>query len=410
MIRHRTTIAALLALAAGLPARALQEEEGGPPADAPIEAPDESANEAVTLEPPPPPAEGVDAVLVLLDAGEFEAARAAALDLAQRDAALDPRDAARWSERDRALLDYVAALSSGALAGALFELEEPEWERIESLEDEGAEAFERALSATVGPDAGDLVQLRARAAYGAGTLLAHGAERTVRRAQTLALMQPQEVPFAADTPERELVDAAHDRFERARDALLLRLELDWRDADTRANLEWVQRRLKEIERLRERADKEQERREEEEQQEQDEQEQDESEEDSESEPSDDESGEDEPNEDEPNEEESSDDESGDDSSGDGDASQQEDEGMDDAESDDPDASEEELADEAPSEASDEQVGDGSDEGEAPPLETVEMSDVELRRLLQRLEDIDREGEETRRRLAASMRRRVERDW
>jgi|GEM_PF-3749318 len=382
------------------------------PAEAPLDPPANASSEAQELLPPPSPAEGVASVLGLIEAGELEEARATARDLAAREAALDATDPARWSERDRALLDHAAALAAGALAEALFESEAPDWERIEALEDEGAEAFERALSASArarGADRARFDALRRRAAYGAGTLLAHGAERTVRRAQRLALMQPQEVPFAEDTPERELVDGAHARFERARDALLVRLELDWTDADTRANLEWVQRRLFEIERLRERADEEQERREQE-QEEQQQESEDEQDDEQESEDEQDESSDDgEEDGEQEQDDASSDDASSDEASEDG---QQPDEDFDDAQEGDDGASEEELAEEAPGEASDEQQdGEASaEETEGQALESVEMSDVELRRLLQRLAEIDREGEETRRRLAASMRRRVERDW
>ena len=57
-------------------------------------------------------------------------------------------------------------------------------------------------------------------------------------------------PAAARTPgEPDALALARSAYESARATLVQRLRLDWRDEDTRANLEWIQRRLRELDQI-----------------------------------------------------------------------------------------------------------------------------------------------------------------
>lgn len=385
-----------------------------PDADVPS-TPDAATTDASAAGPDAAPLPRVDAaieaVLDLLEQGQPVEAHARAAVYDARYAALASDDPLRPSERDRALLDYSGALAAGAAADALAAGAEPDLERIAELEADGVARFERALVAA----GSGFERLRRRAAYAVGTLLAHAAERRVRRAQRLAITQKQQVPFADGTPERELLEESEEGFERARDALVRRLEIEWSDEDTRANLEWVQRRLMEIERIRQRADEEQQRQEEE-QEEQEQEEQQEQEQQDQQERSEPESG-------EPDESE------GEDASEDGaeadpegaeeESSQEEssEEGAPQQPEDEAEGAEDESAppagEESESEGSEESdsAEEAAEEGAAGELaEPLVLSDTEVRRLLQRLTEIEQEGEALRRRMAASQRRRVERDW
>lgn len=417
-------------------------DRGQPPAETAGEASDPDVSEPVPSDPAagdpasgtaqvppvaiPTAAVGVAALVEQLAAG----APLAALELAHGyEAALDglgPGDSARWSSPDRALLDYVAGLAAGRAVEAGSAVEEPDLERITGLVNDAADRFERAV-AGAGPKRSDL---RLRAAYGLGTLLAEAGERRIQRAQSMAMLTPQPVPYGPDTPERAVLDEAFATFERARDGLLERLELDWRDADTRANIEWVQRRLAEIEAVRDRADEEQKRRDEEQQEEEDQQDDDQDDgEQPQDDGSDDSGDESEDADEQDGDEQDGDEQDGDQEQGDQEGDQQDGDAADqDSESDtgadpsddgsDPsDGAADEAADEA-DESSDaaqelEESDDGTeDAGE--PIDVagtpIEMTDVEVRRLLQRLAEIEAQGEATRRRLAATQRRRVARDW
>ncbi|QDU85463.1 hypothetical protein Pla163_25940 [Planctomycetes bacterium Pla163] len=387
---------------------------------------DEGASPEAVPSPLPTAADGIAALVERLESGAPLEALELARSFEARFEGLSPNDGARWSGPDRALLDYVAALAAGRAAEAGSTVEEPDLERIAGLVNDAADRFERALVGA-GPAR---AELRLRAAYGLGTVLAEAGERQIQRAQSTAMLTPQQVPYGPDTPERAVLDEAAATFERARTGLLERLELDWRDEDTRANLEWVQRRLAEIDAVRDRADEEQERLDQEQKDQEEEQEQSDQKDDQADDGGDPQDG----------------DQSEDGSQQDGDQSQsegQQDGDQDDAEPQDgeqqdgdqqdgdeqnadpndpsdagadPSDADDESADESAQdgELEDGEVESGGDEEALEPTDAagtpVDMTDVEVRRLLQRLAEIEAQGEATRRRMAATQRRRVARDW
>ena len=99
----------------------------------------------------------------------------------------------------------------------------------------------RTASVLAGPG-----ELRLEALYNQAALhIEHGEELYERveeiKAEALQLdrmKSPSPEPAAQDT-----LPAARDQFQKARDVLISRLKIDWRDRDARANIELVQRRL-----------------------------------------------------------------------------------------------------------------------------------------------------------------------
>lgn len=184
--------------------------------------------------------------------------------------------------------------------------------------------------------------------------------------------------------EEEPLDVARAAYAAARAHYVERLSADWQDADTRANVELTLRRLKELDEVE---------REREEQQDESEQEDQEKKE-GEQEPSD----EKQESEDEPSDED----------------------GSEDQDADQPDESEEEQSEEEKSEEEQEDEGDQSDEQaeqeseaqQAEPKEQTEehLTDEEVKRLLERLQELDEKGEELRERLRGVRRVPVKRDW
>jgi hypothetical protein len=194
-----------------------------------------AALQGTSAEEPTPPVL-LDRLVRLTAERDFEAARAAGDALLARD--LD--DA--W----RAEVQHARGVSL-ALA--------------ESYE-EGADAF-RSAAALAGPGA-----LRDGALYGAGTSLLFRAEELfleipeVRERRGLPpLPDPGAAPAVppgapgppvptgaapADDDAPDPLEVAREAYLAAKDRLLDRLRHDWRDVDTRANLELVQRRLREL--------------------------------------------------------------------------------------------------------------------------------------------------------------------
>lgn len=195
-------------------------------------------------------------------------------------------------------------------------------------------------------------------------------------APPVAPAPPGAAPGATDEPEPDPLELARVAYEQAREHLVERLRLDWRDADTRANVELVQRRLRELDEIE--RQREQQQREQEQQQQQQEREQQDQEE-QEGEQSD-------PQDEEPR---------------DRDASEEE---------QPPEEQEEQEEQEQPQE----QEGEPGEEGEPEeqPVEVREqyLTEEEMKRLLELLEEYQQQGEELERRLEGARRERVEKDW
>jgi hypothetical protein len=145
---------------------------------------------------------------------------------------------------ERALLELLRA-------AALWERLEARWEQSGSgggpgdalaaaLESEAAAALE-AASLAAGTGA-----LRLTALYNLGTLRLLSAEQAFLTLAGERLLAGDAGPDTAALRERygAIAEALRD----ARAPLLTRLALDWQDRATRANLEWLQRRLEEVQR------------------------------------------------------------------------------------------------------------------------------------------------------------------
>ncbi|MDP6763518.1 MAG: hypothetical protein QF903_15085 [Planctomycetota bacterium] len=188
---------------------------------------------------------------------------------------------------------------------------------------------------------------------------------------------------AAPAPDGEQPDPlaeARAAYLRAREHLVERLRADWRDANTRANVELVQRRLRWL-------DEEQERQQE--QQEQDEQDSEEDSSDAQPE----------------GEQEGDPSEDGEQSAEEGDGEENE-EGEQEQEGEErPD--EDRSADDG--ESSEDAQGDGEEAGTAEPQE-VYLTREEVQRMLEKLAEHEEQGEEVKARLYRNRRQRVERDW
>lgn len=170
-------------------------------------------------------------------------------------------------------------------------------------------------------------------------------------------------PAAAD---EDPIAVARRAFLRAREGLLERLRLDWRDADTRANLELVQRRLRELDEL--------ERRREEQRQEEQRKEK----------------------------EQKSSEEQKPDQKGEQDRQQDEQQ----------DGPKDEQQAESKPEENNSQEGSEQEESSAKPQEGEErfLTREEVQRLLDRLKQIEEEGEQMRAALRRAQRQRVNKDW
>ena len=257
-----------------------------------------------------------------------------------------------------------------------------------------------SASAFAGP--GDL---RGDALYNVGWAELDAAEawyRTIPEVQQAAGATPPPAPAGPTAGEDEedapdpLVEA-RDRYESARDDLVARLRLDWRDEDVRANLEWIQRRLAELRAI-------EEARQEQEDPEQEDPEQ-EGEDGDEGEESDEESQDDESQQ-EPQEDQEGDQQ---DESEDGEREDQQDQ-EDPAEDQEGEPQEPEGEEERPEPPPlPEEEPEPSSTGEEEPAERL-LTREEVMRLLDRLQEIEEEGERVRALLREGRRVPVERDW
>jgi len=370
-----------------------------------------TADALPAAEPVAEPSGALTVLVQLLERNEvqraYELARVLTDGLARSDgdaAVLASR--AVWSAEQRAHLAYCGGLAEARFAAAQLALAlnatatdgAPDESAVRALEDASAASFARAASAA-GPG-----ELRDRALAAPGVVLAWRGEREVRAAHSQAMLQRSPVPFGKDTPEREALLAARATLVDARAALVVRLEHDWRDVDNRANLEWVVRRLFEIDRVIERAD------------EQDEENEQQQQNDEEQEGDGGEQGEngDQQDPSEQNGEGDEEQEGGEQAGDQGEDGEPQDDGNEsengsqndqEGEAGDPqDSAITERNTEAPS-------GDGSRPADADaPFLPATLGDVEVQRLLNRLADIEKDAEQLRRRLRATERRRVEKDW
>ena len=190
-----------------------------------------------------------------------------------------------------------------------------------------------------------------------------------------------EVPEGMEEDPLELARAA---YLAARERYVERLASDWRDADTRANVELVLKRLDELDEVeREREEQEQE------QQDQDQEQQDDQQQDQEQE-----------------QQEDQDQQQEGDQQQDGEQEESEEEPEDEQEEQEPD--EEQESDEEPSD----EEGEQEQEAQAEPQEEQEkhLTEEEVKRLLERLQQLDEKGEELRERLRGVRRVPVKKDW
>ncbi|MAF65928.1 MAG: hypothetical protein CMJ84_09775 [Planctomycetes bacterium] len=183
-------------------------------------------------------------------------------------------------------------------------------------------------------------------------------------------------PPPVDGEQPDLLAEAREAYLRARGHLVERLRADWRDADTRANVELVQRRLRWLE-------EQQRRREEQQQQQQD------SEEDSE-------------------EESEGEEQEGEPSEG-GEQQAENGEGDEDSRGETGQEGEEHPEEEPSAEEDEETEGDGEEAGSADPQE-IYLTREEGQRMLDKLAEHEEQGEEVKARLYQNRRQRVERDW
>ncbi len=307
-------------------------------------------------------------------------------------------------EANRALLEFArGALLAEHTADWLQELDPESTDPLDveialEREEQAAEAFELALAL------GGNTEIGRRAAYDLGALRCRMSERLFRGVLTQVMLNSDgESPasFPEDSPERAALEVAAAGFREARESLIGRLLVDSAHADTRANLEWAQRRLREIERLLETEPPED--------QEEQSQDQDPSEDDQE------ESEDSESEDPEPDDSESED-------------SEQEDTDSEDPEEQEPSEeqenqeseSEEQQEEAAPPEGdttepehepapNPEESGESPDQ-QATEVEEAEMSQEEMARLLDKLAEIEAAREALREELFRSRRVPVERDW
>ncbi len=200
------------------------------------------------------------------------------------------------------------------------------------------------------------------------------------------------IPGVTSTPaapqgaedEPDPLEEARRAYEEALERFVDRLRLDWRDADTRANVEWCQRRLDELDELeRQREEQEQE------QQQQDQQDQQQDQQD----------GEQQDRQDQQDQEEQQQDESSD----------QQDESSSEDEREGEEESEPEGEDEPREEDAEDQDAEQDAPQDAEPRE-VHLSEEEMQRLLNRLAEHEREAERLREMRRQRGSNQVDRDW
>ena len=200
------------------------------------------------------------------------------------------------------------------------------------------------------------------------------------------------------------LELARAAYQRARTALTERLRADWRDVDTRANLELIQRRLKELD------DIERQREEQQQQQQDQNQDGDPSDEDSENQ----ENRENEREQDEPDP--SSEDEEGEDAEQNPEDQQQDGEEEPSEENQDPQDQEDSEQQEGEEQSADQQPLEAPEEtpGEPQPAEPTDaerhLTKEEVMRLLDQIEAIDEQARAAEARMRGARRKPVDRDW
>jgi len=293
-------------------------------------------------------------VSALCAVGDFDAAR---VRLDAHDDALASMKPLSWVEQLQR--GPVASFEERALpihARGVMEMQAGELEAaVEALE---------AARAQAGPG-----QLREDATYDLGVLFLEEGERFRALIPEISGSPAGPSPAPADAEDApDPLEEARKRYLKAREWFTERLLLDWRDEDTRANAELVQRRLRELEEI----EREREEQEQEQQQEQREG--------------------DDPQESEEEGEETSEDEQqqGEDSpeNAEGEREPEEPDG------EEPEPEEEEQAEE-------------EEEGEP---EEVHLTQEEMQRLLEALREIEEEGEQVQEALRRIGRQNVDRDW
>jgi hypothetical protein len=267
---------------------------------------------------------------------------------------------------------------------------------VVALAEEDAKTAKRKFETTTakaGPGT-----LRAAASYNISTLALFSGEAWRAQMPEFGGQPPAPGPVAPPAPGAPPADPKEppDPLEEARAAYLAakagyiqRLRLDWNDADTRANMELVMRRLRELDEI-------ERQREEEEQEEQNDENEDEESEDSESEKDDKEKQ-------DPSEDQSESDPSDDQENSDQDEEQQ-------PENPEPEEPSEEDQEQDPSE--EEQEGEDQQEAEEQPSEPqqeVFLTKEEVQRLLDRLKEHEEQGQELRERKRRA-KRPTARDW
>ena len=384
----------------GAPAR---QSGAGEPPEAEVERPDPLADfraDADAIAAEAVPGEGLRRVVALAEEGEL------GLSLALVEALSEPHRFDLLPEPERATLDFARGRLVLLREPDLLGLDEPfaplEGDALEAL-GEVRRAFARARAGS-GPGL-----VRERAVMALGTLDLHQAERGFRAFVT-ELQQGGGAPPAAPAGEEEPPDpierakALIEEFEGARDLLVERVRIAWLDPDPRANLEWAQRRIRELEQIVEELE-----RQEEEQEDPQAQDQEQPQEGDEGDDSSESQGEDPSEED--GESDSEQDQGADSEEG------PEDEGPDEAgpdeEGPDEEGPEEEgTEEEGPENPSDEEQSPAEDEtdGAAAESEPQSLSPEEIADLLNRLEQLEQQAEEDRERRRLRGRRTVERDW
>lgn len=217
---------------------------------------------ALVQAPPAPPAAPVEPWTGTLAEGLAEAQRlsdsgetAGALALTER--LLSPTSSALWRERATARPGWKRTVvdAAGPILDAvgLARLSDPERATIhhargvllaQSADGQrlaAVEAFERARS-LAGPG-----ELRLDATYDAGwTWLAEGEALRAKIPEISGAAPPAPGPAGAEPPAPDPLGLAQTAYLQARGRFVDRIQLEASDADTRANLELVQRRLREL--------------------------------------------------------------------------------------------------------------------------------------------------------------------
>lgn len=327
-------------------------------------------------------ADGIITLRRLAESGEVQAARVSA------DILLAPRGVASmrlawWNEGGefvRALLD-----ATGSLTEPLGWNGRPESERAQVLIERGLVSlapeerpmaehdFGRALA--VAPSG----ELRAAAAYDLALLpLLEGEEWRAQIPELGGTPPPAAPPANGAAPEEppDPLERAKAAYLEARARFIERLKLDWRDADTRANVELIQRRLRELAEIEQQREEQQQQQEQQDQQQDGEENQDQQDQDSEQQ--------DEQQQPEDGEQEPQDGEQGD-------------------EQEEPD--EPQDGEESPEESE----GEEQREQQAEPQE-VHLSQEELQRLLNRLAEHEKQAEALREMQRERGSRGVDKDW